>query len=170
MITIMLHSITTSVFTITSLIIALFSMSANADNIELNPPYGDPAYAEFSVFAPDAPGPDHYKDQVVVVFHGFMSATPNGTYKRIRSKFLETHTALGINYNPLDAKGTIKFLQEVKQKHLEGRRVIVAGTSLGGYWARYFGNLIAAEKVVILNPMVRPAQQLVDYAGTVTNN
>lgn len=155
---------------LTSLLLMVISLTVHADKVELNPPFGDAIYNPFSVFSPDASSPSDYKDQVVVVFHGFMSATPNGTYKRIRKKLLKTHTALGINYDPLDFDGTVKFLQEVKQSHLDGRRVIVAGTSLGGFWARYFGDLIGAEKVIIINPVVRPAEQLAKNAGKIRKN
>ena len=61
-------------------------------------------------------------------------------------------------------------MQEVKQTHLHGRRVIVAGTSLGGFWARYFGDLIGAEKVIIINPVVRPAEQLAKNIGITREN
>ena len=155
---------------VASLFLMVISVTVHAAKVELNPPFGDSIYFPFSVFSPDESSPSDYKDQVVVVFHGFMSATPNGTYKRIRKKLLDTHTALGINYDPLDFDGTVKFLQEVKETHLQGRRVIVAGTSLGGFWARYFGDLIDAEKVIIINPVVRPAEQLAKNIGKIREN
>lgn len=94
---------------VTCLFLMVISVSAHADKVDLNLPFGDSIYFPFSVFSPDEPRPSDYKDQVVVVFHGFMSATPNGTYKRIRKKLLDTHTTLGINYDPLDFEGTVKF-------------------------------------------------------------
>jgi predicted esterase YcpF (UPF0227 family) len=144
--------------------------AAMAAKPNLNPEHGDVAYREFSVFSPDAATPSVYKADVMVVFHGFMSAVPNGTFKRVRKKLLKTHTTLGINYNPLDVPGTLAFLRTVRDEHLQGRRVSVLGTSLGGFWARYFGHVVGAEKVVMLNPVVRPAEQLAKYVNTTLSN
>lgn len=157
----------TSIITLLSLVC---SPNLIAQEIELNPPFGDSTYTEYSVFAPDVASPDDYKDNVIVVFHGFLSAVPNGTYKRIRKKFLKTHTTIGINYDPLDVDGTINFLQDVNRKHLQDRHVTVAGTSLGGFWARYFGHVIEADKVVILNPVVNPTTQLVKHLDSYQTN
>lgn len=147
-----------------------FCHSAPAAKPNLNPEHGDPAYREFSVFSPDADGPENYRDDVVVVLHGFMSAVPNGTFKRIRKKLLASHTALGLNYNPLDVDGTRRFLAEVHSQHLTGRRVVVVGTSLGGFWARYLGHLTEAHRVVMLNPITKPTEQLAKYIGVEREN
>ena len=146
--------------------LAALAYPATAAGPNLNPEYGDAMYREFSVFSPDAATPADYKPDVVLVFHGFASAVPNGTFKRVRKKLLSTHTALGINYSPLDVAGTQAFLRRVHTEHLQGKRVVVLGTSLGGFWARYFGHIIKAHKVVMLNPMIRPEQQLAKYIGT----
>ncbi|MGK0168542.1 MAG: putative esterase YcpF (UPF0227 family) [Gammaproteobacteria bacterium] len=150
--------------------LAALAYPATAAGPNLNPEYGDAVYREFSVFSPDAATPADYKPDVVLVFHGFASAVPNGTFKRVRKKLLSTHTALGINYNPLDVAGTQAFLRRVHTEHLQGKRVTVLGTSLGGFWARYFGHIIKAHKVVMLNPMIRPEQQLARYTGTTRVN
>ena len=153
------------------LVIALFLLSGAAwSKPNLNPPYGDPAYREFSVFSPDAASPADYRQDVVVVFHGFMSALPNGTYKRVRKKLLKTHTTIGINYDPLDVDRTLSFLDDVINTHLKGRNVTVLGTSLGGFWARYLGVKVDAERVVLLNPVLHPAEHMMRYAGTSREN
>ncbi len=138
----------------------LISAELRADVLNLNPPFGDSAYAAYSVFSPDNNEKTTYKDDIIVVLHGFLSAVPNGTFKRIRKKFIDTHTTLGLNYDPLDPEKTVAFLSEVAHHYLQDRRVTVIGTSLGGYWANYFGNKIQAENIVLLNPMVKPARQL----------
>lgn len=137
---------------------------------DLNPPYGDPAYRAYTVFSPDAPDPAQARTDIVVVFHGFRSAVPNGTYKRVREALGETHTVIGINYETLDADRTAAFLEEVEARWLEGRRVVVVGTSMGGYWAYLFGNRVGARAIVMLNPVVDPARQLAKYVGKQTVN
>ncbi len=132
----------------------------------LNPEHGDPAYQAWSILSPDIADPKDYKDNVIVYFHGFRSAVPNGTYKRIRKKFKKTHTVLGVNYNYLNTAETVKKLDEFAESHLKGRKVTVFGTSLGGFWADYFGNRIGADKVVQINPVSNPAMQLEKYAGS----
>jgi predicted esterase YcpF (UPF0227 family) len=152
------------------MLLALFVLPTMAEKPNLNPEYGDAAYRPFSVFSPDAATSADYKPNVMVVFHGFMSAVPNGTFKRVRKSLLKTHTTLGINYNPLDVPGTQAFLRDVALEHLQGRNVTVLGTSLGGFWARYFGHIIGAQKVVMLNPIVRPYEQLNKYVDTTRSN
>ncbi len=132
----------------------------------LNPEHGDAAYQAWSILSPDVADPKDYKDKVIVYFHGFRSAVPNGTYKRIRKKFKKTHTVLGVNYNYLNTAETVKKLDEFAETHLKARKVTVFGTSLGGFWAEYFGNRIGAEKIVQINPISNPAKQLEKYAGS----
>ena len=94
-----------------------------------------------------------------------MSAIPNGTYKRVLKALKQERTVIGINYDPLDVAGTVKFLDEVYAQRLKGRRVTTLGTSLGAFWALYFGERFRAEKVIMVNPLVAPAEQLKKFAG-----
>lgn len=151
------------------LILGSPTVAAGAD---LNPPHGDPAYRRFTVFSPDAAGPEAVRDDVIVVFHGLTSAVPNGTFKRVRKLFLQSHTVIGINYDPLDIDRTRTFLDRVAADWLpgqRGRRAVIFGTSMGAIWADYFGHRIGAPKVVLLNPVTDPATQLSSHVGTVRN-
>jgi predicted esterase YcpF (UPF0227 family) len=141
------------------------SVEAEAQ-VDLNPEYGDSAYQFFSVFEPELGGPENYQDEVVVVFHGFLSAIPNGTYKRVLRALGPSRTVIGINYDPLDVGGTVEFLNEVYTQRLKDKRVITLGTSLGAFWALYFGEQFGAEKVIMVNPVVAPAEQLREHVGT----
>lgn len=148
-----------------------FSMiGAARAKMDLNPEFGSRAYIAPSVFSPDEPDPRKFRNDVLVVFHGFLSAVPNGTYKRVRKLFFKSMTVIGINYDPLDVPATIEFLDAVNEKYLAGRKVTVLGTSLGGYWARYFGNRIGAYRVVLLNPLTNPRRQLEKWVGTTRMN
>ncbi len=147
--------------------------------VELNPEYGDPVYQFFSVFDAEPGGPENYKDEVVVVFHGFLSAIPNGTYKRVLRALGRNRTVIGINYGSLAdrfgrrrvllfgiALGTVEFLNEIYTQRLKDKRVTTLGTSLGAFWALYFGERFRAEKVIMVNPVVAPAEQLLTDVGT----
>ena len=145
-------------------------MQRASAQVDLNPPYGDPQYEAFTVFSPDAPDPDAMLEDVMVVFHGFTSAVPNGIYKRVREAFRETHTVIGINYDPLDIERTLAFLDAVEENWLNGRRTVVLGTSFGALWADVFGHRIGAQKIVLLNPVTDPAGQLSKYVGKQATN
>ena len=110
--------------------------------------------------------PSDYKHNIVVYFHGFKSAVPNGTYKRLRKRLKKTHTVLGVNYDYLDPATTIKNLEQFYETQLKGHQLTVVGSSLGGLWADYFGSRFGAEKIVLLNPISKPLKQLMKYADT----
>lgn len=150
--------------------IGLAAMQPAFAQVDLNPPYGDPAYETYTVFSPDAAGPEAALKDILVVFHGFTSAVPNGTYKRVRKAFRKTHTVIGVNYDPLDIERTLAFLDAVAAKWLKGRNTTVLGTSFGAFWADIFGNRIGAQKVVLLNPVTEPARQLSKHAGQQATN
>ncbi len=157
-------------YLIAALALGLAAMQPASAQDNLNPPYGDPLFKAFTVFSPDAPDPDAMRDDVVVVFHGFTSAVPNGTYKRVRKAFQKTHTVIGINYDPLDIERSLAFLDGVEEKWLKGRRTVVFGTSVGALWADVFGHRIGAQKIVMLNPVTEPARQLSGYVGKQATN
>ena len=148
----------------------LVAVSCTVAPPNLNPPYGDPAYRPYAVFSPDAPEPGQARSDVIVVFHGFRSAVPNGTYKRVRTAFKKTHTVIGINYETLNLDRTTAFLDDVAATWLKGRRVFVLGTSMGGYWANRFGNRVGANAIIMINPVIDPAQQLSKYVGKDASN
>ncbi len=100
-----------------------------------------------------------------MVFHGFRSAVPNKTFKRIRSWFEGDYSVVGINYDYFDATKTAAYLTELNETHLKNKRVLVFGTSLGGFWANWFGDTFGAEAVVLINPVVTPTSQMMQFVG-----
>lgn len=150
--------------------IGLAAIQPAIAQVNLNPAHGDPSYKAYTVFSPDASKPEAAREDVIVVFHGFTSAIPNGTYKRVRKTFKKTHTVIGINYDPQDVERTLAFLDAVEKKWLRGRRTVVLGTSVGGFWANVFGHRIEAQKIILLNPVTDPARQLLKYVGEQVTN
>lgn len=123
------------------------------------------SYRELSVYAPDIETPGDAGKRVFVVIHGFMGAMPNDAFRALRKDMAASGTCIGINLAPLDARASWSFLEEVAERYLKDRTVSVIGTSLGGFWARYFGERIGAEHIVMINPVTDPVQQLGQYTG-----
>ena len=153
-------------------VVYIFFFSANSvyAQVNLNPPYGSVDYKPYSVFSADKSYVINKKNDVIVVFHGFKSAIPNGTFKIIRKSFLRSHLVIGINYDPLNVGGTLEFLDNVHEEWLTGRNVTVLGTSAGAYWANLFGHRIGAQKIILLNPVTDPVRQLGKYIGLESKN
>ena len=136
---------------------------ASAQN--LNPEYGSAVYQPFSIFAPGVRAGAELGPRVVVVFHGFRSAVPNGTFKRIFRALDPDITVVGVNYDYFDVVGTARALDRFAKDKLAGRRVAVLGTSLGGFWADWFGRHIGAQQIVMINPVPKPWIRLQKYVG-----
>lgn len=146
-------------------LMAMLVTPAMAGKVNLNPEWGEAPYQAPSLFIPDEIAGKPIKESVLVVFHGFKSAVPNGTFKRIYKLFRDTHTVIGVNYHYFDIDGTKQQLEALATDHLAGREVVVLGTSLGGFWADWYGNHIKAKQIVLLNPVINPAQLLQKYVG-----
>lgn len=138
---------------------------AQAAKVELNPEWGDAKYQAPSIFMPDRDAGLPEKDKVVVAFHGFRSAVPNGSFKRVYRKLKDTHTVIGVNYDYFDVEGTKALLMKLAQEELQGKEVVTFGTSLGAFWADWFGQEIGADKIVIANPVISPPLHLAQYLG-----
>lgn len=139
--------------------------SAQAGKVQLNPEWGDDKYQAPSIFMPDRDAGLPEKDKVVVAFHGFKSAVPNGSFKRVYKKLKDTHTVIGVNYEYFDVEGTKALLMKLAADELQGKEVVTFGTSLGGFWADWFGQEIGADKIVIANPVISPPLHLAQYLG-----
>lgn len=142
-----------------------FAVPAYAGKVQLNPEWGGPEYQAPSIFMPDRDAGLPEKDKVVVAFHGFKSAVPNGSFKRVYKKLKDTHTVIGVNYNYFDVEGTKAQLRALAETELQGKEVVTFGTSLGGFWADWFGQEIGADKIVIANPLISPPLHLAQYLG-----
>ena len=120
------------------------------------------SFREFTLHNSDK-GP--LKKDVILVFHGFGSAMPNGTYKALYKAFGEPFSVVGVNYDYLDVQADLTEFEDLWQDFLKGHKVTAVGTSLGGFWANYFANRYELEKVVLVNPAVDPTQDLVQFQG-----
>lgn len=119
----------------------------------------------FTLYAADGVTAAAFKQDVILVLHGFASAMPNRTYKILHKAFGKSHTVLGFNYDYLDVAANRAELQELYDRFLAGRTLIVVGTSLGGFWADYFANQVGARGAILVNPVVDPQALLRDMQG-----
>ena len=138
--------------------------------VNLNPKFGSASYAPFTVFSPDVAEPQDYAEEILLVFHGMMSAVPNGTYKRLRKKLRKRMTVIGINYDPFKAAETRRFLDRVAEEHCRGKKITVLGTSFGGFWARYFATKFKAQRLVLINPVIEVEPNRKNWIGTTRTN
>jgi predicted esterase YcpF (UPF0227 family) len=115
-------------------------------------------FQEFTLYSEHGETAADFKTNVILMLHGFASAMPNRTYKVLNRAFGATHTVVGFNYDYVDVAANRAELQELYDRILDGRNLIVVGTSLGGFWANYFANHVGARGAVLINPVVDPQE------------
>ena len=120
------------------------------------------AYDEFTLANYDG---EQVKDDVLFVFHGFGSAMPNGAYDKLYNAFAKHFSIIGFNYDYFDFDGNDAAMEAVWEGLLKNRNVVFAGTSLGGFWANHYAEKYDVDRVVLVNPVVRPAEQLRQFIG-----
>ena len=120
------------------------------------------AYDEFTLVNYDG---EQIKDDVLFVFHGFGSAMPNGAYNKLYNAFAEHFSIIGFNYDYFDLDGNDAAIERVWEGLLKNRNVIFVGTSLGGFWANHYAEKYGVKRVVLVNPVVKPAKQLRQFIG-----
>jgi len=113
---------------------------------------------EFTLYSERGETAAEFKTNVILTLHGFGSAMPNRTYKILNKAFGATHTVVGFNYDYVEVAANQVELQELYDRFLKGRNLIVVGTSLGGFWANYFANRVGARGAILINPVVDPQE------------
>lgn len=122
-------------------------------------------FVPYTAYSKDGFTTDQYGDKVIVVFHGFLSAMPNGFYKAFQKTMKDEFTVLGYTYDWFDTARTIREFDAFHAAHLEGKTVIYAGSSLGGFWADFFGTRHGAAGIMVSNPILHPAKDGAMFVG-----
>lgn len=108
------------------------------------------------------------KQNAILYLHGFGSADKPNRLSAL-AELLPDYDFYSPSYNPHDTTGTqVTIGYQIDTLMREYKNVVLVGTSLGGFWADYFGrkhNLHA----VLLNPAVNPGELLKPTVGTNTN-
>lgn len=97
----------------------------------------------------------------ILVLHGFKSSANNGKYKKIKEKFESdtcgVHTLEYEPHNPIAAERAIRS----KFKEFGTDDVVVVGTSMGGFWAKWCAREFPC-KALVINPCLNPDEFLSD--------
>lgn len=104
----------------------------------------------------------------IVYFHGFNSAGEGATVQLLRSALPDV-TVVSPTYPCHQPHEAGALLSNVIDQALSvDSEVLLVGTSLGGFWARYFGATKGLPCLQI-NPAIRPHLQLAKYLGPNVN-
>lgn len=126
----------------------------------------DTPFIPYTAYSKEGYAPAEYGEEVIVVFHGFLSAMPNGFFKAHQKKLKDRFTVIGYTYNYFDTDRTIEAFDAFHAAHLKDKKTLIyAGTSLGGFWADFFGTRHVVDKIVISNPLVDPATSMMQFVG-----
>lgn len=136
------------------LLVPLLAWASVASAVELG------GFFEHTLYTADGEPAEDYKPRVILLLHGFKSAMPNHDYYVLQEAFGERYTVAGFNYDYTDVDANRRELDDLFERFLENRDVIVVGTSLGGFWADYAARQAGADAVIMVNPSVKPADTM----------
>ncbi len=126
----------------------------------------DGAFERFTVYTDDGRDRTEFAPAVILLLHGYQSAMPNDDYDAIVDLFGDSHTVVGFNYDYTDVDADKQAFEEVYEHYLKDRKVVVLGTSLGGYWADYILTHYPVAGAVLVNPALDPGSVLRGSLGT----
>ncbi|PHS16410.1 MAG: hypothetical protein COA86_12315 [Kangiella sp.] len=103
---------------------------------------------------------------IIIYLHGFRSTGNSGKTQTLRTMF-PNHKVIGCDYAPHSPLVAEQQLRELIAKEIESESksreghesVIVIGTSLGGFWARWMAKEFGV-KALIINPSLHPDSTL----------
>jgi len=108
---------------------------------------------------------------VIIYLHGFNSGGVSQ-----KATWLREHLAPAVvfapTYEPHHALATARFLRKfirrLKRENPDERRLLLIGSSLGGFWAQYLAPEFQAS-MVLINPSLRPDISLANHTGRYSN-
>jgi len=121
-------------------------------------------YRKFTLYTQEYGG---LKPKVLVVFHGFASAMPNGAFKRLRKAVSEHYSVLGFNYDYFDHDANLAVFNQAWENVLKHHEVTFSGSSLGGFWANFYAQIFDVKRILLVNPVIEPHAQLQQFIGPV---
>jgi hypothetical protein len=106
----------------------------------------------------------------IIYLHGFNSDGNSTTIKEIRK---EISGLLSISYDYIEADIAFQQIRELIDDTLQkDNDLIIAGTSLGGFWANYFAQKYQL-KCLLVNPAINPSvtlQKAVEFSPLLNYN
>jgi len=108
---------------------------------------------------------------MIVYLHGFNSGAASGKAAWLRAHLPEL-TVLSPTYpahRVTEAPQVVRaFVAQARLEHAADRRVLLIGSSLGGFWARHLAPELRAG-MVLINPAIHPETDLLDVVGPQVN-
>ncbi len=117
-------------------------------------------FFEHTLYTQEGEPAEDYKPQVLLLLHGFKSAMPNNDFGLIHEAFGEAYTVAGYNYDYVDVAANAGDIDQLVEQVLKDRRIIVIGTSLGGFWADYMAKRFEIDGAILVNPSVKPEETM----------
>ena len=56
---------------------------------------------------------EEFKDDILLLFHGFRSAMPNHDYRVLHEAFKDSHSVVGFNYDYVDVNTNLRELDDL---------------------------------------------------------
>jgi predicted esterase YcpF (UPF0227 family) len=109
---------------------------------------------------------------LIVYLHGFSSAAASAKARFFRSALAPVPVAVPDypSHRPHAALTAIRSCIDATLQQHGQQRLLLMGSSLGGYYAQYIGaHLEAVDRVVLINPALQPQHTLAPYIGCNTN-
>ncbi len=108
---------------------------------------------------------------MIVYLHGFNSGGTSGKASWLR-EHLPDLTVLSPTYPTHDPDLAPAFLRDyfarVRREHSRDKKLLLVGSSLGGFWARHLAAELNAG-MVLINPGIHPDVDLLDVVGPNVN-
>lgn len=108
---------------------------------------------------------------MIVYLHGFNSGGSSGKATWLR-QHLPDLAVLSPTYPTHDPDRAPEFLRDyfarVRREHTNDNKLLLVGSSLGGFWARHLAAELNAG-MVLINPGIHPDVDLLDVVGPNTN-
>lgn len=108
---------------------------------------------------------------MIVYLHGFNSGGKSAKATWLR-QHLSDITVLSPTYPAHMAEAAPRFLREyfatVRREYPQDKRLLLVGSSMGGFWARYLALELGAG-MVLINPAMTPATTLLRVVGSNKN-
>ncbi len=108
---------------------------------------------------------------MIVYLHGFNSGGTSGKASWLR-EHLPDLTVLSPTYPTHDPDLAPAFLRDyfarVRREHSSDKKLLLVGSSLGGFWARHLAAELNAG-MVLINPGIHPDVDLLDVVGPNVN-
>lgn len=107
---------------------------------------------------------------MIVYFHGFASSNNSNKVTMLKNRFGDDHViAPNLPFNPIEvSKLTAEIVNDFAINYKNQDSLIFVGTSLGAFYANYFGHLYDCP-MVLVNPSVYPSESLKQRLGSNKN-